>query len=114
MVFRIICGDGKHTPQFDEQIRLFYADNQQQAFQKAQAMGTLEENSFMNIHQQQVQWHFVGITALYTIPTPADGIEIASCIKEVDDVENYVYYSKKGSTGNRSQFITNTNDSAIK
>ncbi len=91
MVFRIICGDGNHTPQFDEQIRLFYAHNQQAAFQKAETIGKAEEDCFMNIHQQPVQWKFIAITALYSIPSPADGIEIASRIKEVDDADNYLY-----------------------
>lgn len=95
MVFRIVCGNGNHTPQFDEQIRLFYATHQQEALQKAIVLGKAEEDCFMNIHLQPVQWQFIAITALYDIQSPADGIEIASCIKEVDDAENYLYITRK-------------------
>ena len=34
MVYRIICGDGNHTPQFDEQLRLIKAQDEFHAFQK--------------------------------------------------------------------------------
>lgn len=95
MIFRIICGDGNHTPQFDEQIRLFYANSSQEALEKANNLGKNEEDCFMNIHQQPVQWQFIGITALYDIQSPTDGIEIASCIKEVDDAEYYLYITQK-------------------
>jgi hypothetical protein len=39
IVYRIICGDGDHTAQFDEQLRLIYAANKEDAFYKAQHIG---------------------------------------------------------------------------
>ncbi|MEJ0081220.1 MAG: DUF4288 domain-containing protein [Puia sp.] len=36
IVYRIICGQGNHTAQFDEQLRLIEADNSQEAFEKLQ------------------------------------------------------------------------------
>ena len=27
LIYRIICGDGTHTPQFDEQLRLIHAED---------------------------------------------------------------------------------------
>ena len=38
IVFRIICGEGHHTPQFDEQLRLIGATNEEEAFEKAKAI----------------------------------------------------------------------------
>ena len=35
IVYRIICGSGNHTPQFDEQLRLIEADSEEDAFKKA-------------------------------------------------------------------------------
>ncbi|HEV3251858.1 MAG TPA: DUF4288 domain-containing protein, partial [Puia sp.] len=35
IVFRIICGEGQHIPQFDEQLRLIEAGNEVEAFEKA-------------------------------------------------------------------------------
>ncbi len=48
MVYRIICGDGRHTPQFDEQLRLIVASNGSEAFDKAVTMGMKEQESFLN------------------------------------------------------------------
>jgi hypothetical protein len=39
IVYRIICGEGKHMPQFDEQLRLIYAEDDFHAFQKARIIG---------------------------------------------------------------------------
>ena len=39
IIFRIVCGEGQHTPQFDEQLRLIAASDEQEAFQKALAIG---------------------------------------------------------------------------
>ena len=46
MVFRIICGEGEHTPQFDEQLRLVAGLTKEEAFQKAREMGRKEEEAF--------------------------------------------------------------------
>ena len=48
LVYRIICGEGAHTPQFDEQLRLIYAEDDLHAFQKARTTGHLEEDNFLN------------------------------------------------------------------
>jgi hypothetical protein len=45
LVYRIICGEGAHTPQFDEQLRLVCAEDDLHAFQKARATGHLERRS---------------------------------------------------------------------
>ena len=39
IVYRIICGNGDHAAQFDEQLRLIYATNKEDAFYKAQLTG---------------------------------------------------------------------------
>ena len=39
IVYRIICGEGDHTPQFDEQLRLIVADNEEEALKKGYAIG---------------------------------------------------------------------------
>ena len=47
-VYRIVCGNGSHNPQFDEQLRLIAATGREEAFTKAQQMGRNEEESFYN------------------------------------------------------------------
>ena len=89
IIFRIICGDGEHTAQFDEQLRLIHASDKQQAFEKAVEFGKTEEDSFYNIHQQPVHWTFVNVSELYRMEELLDGAEIYSRIKEVEDGMGY-------------------------
>jgi hypothetical protein len=52
LVYRIICGSGEHTAQFDEQLRLIYAEDELHAFNKAQLIGEKEQDSFFNRSRQ--------------------------------------------------------------
>lgn len=90
MVFRIICGDGKHTAQFDEQLRLIAADCKEEAFDKAQLLGAREEETFFNQQQQLVQWQFIGVSELFLLQELIDGAEIYSRIEEKDNVDGYL------------------------
>lgn len=90
-VFRIICGEGDHTPQFDEQLRLVAASSREEAFRKAQDMGRREEESFYNRKQQLVSWQFINISELYLLSELIDGAELYSRIEERENAEAYVY-----------------------
>jgi len=65
IVFKIICGNGNHAAQFDEQLRLVNANTKMLALQKAIELGKSEEDMFLNIHQQPVHWQFVNVSELY-------------------------------------------------
>ncbi len=109
MVFRIICGDGNHTAQFDEQLRLIRATDKEEAFLKAQAMGTKEEEIFFNQQQQLVQWQFVGTSELYPFNELIDGAELYSRIEERDNAEGYIHIIHKKAehirAGNTHEFL---------
>ena len=91
MVFRIVCGEGEHTPQFDEQLRLVAATNKEEAFFKAQEMGQQEEDTFYNRKEQLVQWKFINISELYRLSELIDGAELYSRIEEKENAEAYIY-----------------------
>lgn len=91
MVFRIICGDGDHTPQFDEQLRLVQAGSKEEAFHKAQTLGMREEEMFFNQRQQLVQWQFISICELYRLNDLIDGAELYSRIEEKDNADSYMH-----------------------
>lgn len=91
MVFRIICGEGNHTAQFDEQLRLIAAENKEEAFTKAQAMGKKEEETFYNRKEQLVQWRFINVSELYQLSDLIDGAELYSRIEEKENAEAYIY-----------------------
>lgn len=92
MVYQIVCGDGHHTAQFDEQLRLIAADNEDEAFEKAQRLGRNEEDSFVNQKNQLVNWQFVDVSELYRLSHLIDGAEIYSRINEVEDADAYTTF----------------------
>ena len=91
MVFQIICGDGKHTAQFEEQLRLIHAADAYNAMQKAAAIGINEEQSFNNHRQQPVQWKFVAVTDIYLFNTGMHGAEIFSRISEEEEAAAFIH-----------------------
>ena len=91
IVYRIICGDGDHTAQFDEQLRLIYASTKEDAFYKAQQTGKKEEEKFYNLKQELVQWQFINVSELYKLSDLIDGAELYSRIEERENAEAYIY-----------------------
>ena len=89
LVFQIICGDGKHIAQFDEQLRLVKATNEDEAFEVATELGVNETDSFYNQRNQLVQWKFINICELYELSL-IDGAELHSKISEADDACDYI------------------------
>ena len=90
IIYRIICGDGNHTAQFDEQLRLVHAEDDMHAFQKARLMGEREEDSFLNNNQKPVAWKFIDVSELHPLDELIDGAEIYSQICEKEQAENYI------------------------
>src|SRR5215813_6385337 len=95
IVFRIICGEGYHTPQFDEQLRLISAVDENEAFEKATAIGQIEQDDFYNHEQQLVQWKFINVAELYKLSGLLDGAEMYSRIQETDDPDRYIEFTNK-------------------
>lgn len=90
IVYRIICGEGNHTPQFDEQLRLIHAEDEMHAFQKARLTGEREEDNFLNDHEKPVHWKFIDVAELHALTDLADGTEIYSAVCEQDDAAQYI------------------------
>jgi Domain of unknown function (DUF4288) len=90
IIFRIICGEGQHTPQFDEQLRLISARDENEAFRKAFDIGEREQEGFYNDDQKLVQWKFINVAELYRLSGLLDGAEMYSRIQETDDAEAYI------------------------
>ena len=78
--------------QFDEQLRLIAAANEDEAFEKATSIGKDEEDSFYNLKQQLVRWQFINVSELYHLNELIDGAEMYSRISEVDDAEAYITF----------------------
>lgn len=89
LVYQIVCGDGRHTPQFDEQLRFVAAPGEEEALQKARCIGVQEEDVFFNNRQQLVQWKFINASEIYSLDELRDGAEVFSQIREADDAHLY-------------------------
>ena len=93
IVYRIVCGNGNHTPQFDEQLRLVYAGDDEEATRIAIEIGKNEQHSFLNQKQNLVRWQFINIADL--IRLERFGAEVFSVIKEPVNAEVYIDYVHK-------------------
>jgi Domain of unknown function (DUF4288) len=90
LVYRIICGDGNHTSQFDEQLRLIYAEDDFHAFTKARLIGEKEEDHFQSFYKKPVKWKFIDVSEMHLLDNLIDGAELYSRINEQDDAETYI------------------------
>lgn len=93
LVFRIHCGNGNHVPQFDEQLRLIYAEDELHAFHKARLLGDgdrvvpVEEET---VSTANVHWKFLDVIELHPLVNFTDGAEIYSVKREEDDANLYI------------------------
>ncbi|MBC7850966.1 MAG: DUF4288 domain-containing protein [Chitinophagaceae bacterium] len=90
IIYRIVCGDGEHTAQFDEQLRLIAATDEEQAFIKAIEIGEKEEDNFMNMRKETVYWQFINVAELYRLSDLIDGAELYSNIRETENADHYI------------------------
>ncbi len=95
IAFQIVSGDGKHTPQFDEQFRIFEAKTENEALAKARAKGKAEEISFLNDSKENVSWKYIGVLELLELKDMADGAQIYSVTEEAEDATNYINLVKQ-------------------
>jgi hypothetical protein len=92
LVFRVHSGNGNHTPQFDEQVRLIKARSANEAFLKARMIGGREEDIDNNETSHGVRWQFIDVCELKEIHEFSDGLEICSRIHETDNAQSYIDY----------------------
>ena len=90
--FRIICGDGQHKPQFDEQLRLITATDCLEAFYKARLIGEREGNAE---NCEPVKWVFLDVSELHLLSELTDGAEIYSNVREEEEPDVYIRNTKK-------------------
>ena len=101
ITFQIICGAGDHRPQFDEQLRLIFAENGELALESALQIGEAEQSSFYNRNEQLVQWKFTGVADLQLVELE-HGAEVWSGIVEVESAGHYVQEVRSRELGIRN------------
>lgn len=90
LVFKIVCGNGNHTPQFDEQLRLIYAEDELHAFHKARLLGEGDCLKSATEVSVAVQWKFIDVCELHPLIHATDGAEINSVKREEADANLYI------------------------
>lgn len=90
IIFRIVCGEGQHTPQFDEQLRLISAASPEQALQKARSIGRNEQEILINENKRMVEWQFIDVAEMYRISALIDGAELYSRVYETPNADEYI------------------------
>jgi len=89
IVYRIFCGNGLHTPQFNEQLRLIAAEDPLHAFYKARLIGERETTPTTN-NAVAVKWKFIDVTEILPIEKMSDGAELWSSTNEDKDADAYI------------------------
>jgi len=92
IVFAITREDSQTTEQFDEQLRLIAAEDQEEAFLKARTIGLNEEDCFYNDKNKKVKWEFVNVSEVTPLHQLGDGTELYSRIHETKDGSGYIHY----------------------
>jgi hypothetical protein len=90
IIYRIIVGDKESPAQFEEQLRLIFAEDQAGAIAKATALGIKEAFSFFNDKQHLVAWNFIAVSEVVGINEWTDGAEVTSIIHEVLHPASYL------------------------
>ena len=89
LVYQFICGNGKHTAQFNEQLRLIVAEDPLHAFYKARLIGERETLCIIN-NGLPIQWKFIDVIEILPVDNLSDGAELWSFMNEDTDAELYI------------------------
>lgn len=60
IIYSIKC-DGTFTGQYDEQWRLLFADDEQEAIEQAKEVGTQESSIIVDRHGRTISWEMIAI-----------------------------------------------------
>jgi hypothetical protein len=110
LCYEIICGDGSHTPQFEEQIRLLESVSRQEALVAAKEIGYQELLVWQYGNNTRVEWKFLGITELIRLPALAHGAELYQSHREIEYADGYRNFVKD-KTNQLQQFPEHAIDS---
>lgn len=89
LVYQFICGNGGHTPQFNEQLRLIVAEDALHAFYKARLIGERETLQIVN-NGLPIHWKFIDVTEILPVDKLSDGAELWSFMNEDTNAELYI------------------------
>lgn len=89
LVYQIVCGEGKHRPQFEEQWRLINANDAAEVVAKAESMAQSETGSDA-AGALPVHWQFVSLVEIIPLNKMSDGAELLAITREPYDHHDYL------------------------
>ncbi|MEH3114146.1 DUF4288 domain-containing protein [Pedobacter terrae] len=89
-IYQVICGDGKHSPQFNEQIRLIQAECIGKVLSKANLNAVHFNPSLNDCRGDKIVWKFLGVGGIAEVAELKDGVEVSSRIVEPRSVKLYL------------------------
>ena len=98
MIFQIEDKE-KTYPQFDEQIRLIDAINEDLALEMAYQIGMMEVDEVTTSKQQKLNWRFIAVTEVQHIGNIEHGKEIHYQINEPEEMNTYLQMVKEKAEG---------------
>ena len=84
IIYRIEC-EGQPTDQYEEQWRLVYAEDEQQALAMARESGQNEESTFIDRQGRTMCWRMVAVKDLQPVELKNGGL-LFSMVREVEMV----------------------------
>jgi len=95
LVYRIHYSDCGGQSEFDEQLRLIFAEDKLHAFQKARMIGEKEEYSQSADSCALIRWKFIDVCELHQIDLLLDGAEMYSQISAQENADTYIRNTRK-------------------
>lgn len=81
--------DGRY-PQFDEQLRIIEAINEELALEMAYQIGIMQKEAIVDIKDNLVTWKFIAVTEIQGIDDVKHGTEIHYKIAEPEQADQYL------------------------
>jgi len=81
IVYRIEC-DGQHTDQYEEQWRLVFAEDEENALTQAREAGLGEQTTFIDRHGRSICWRMLAVKDLQPVELVNGGL-LFSMVREV-------------------------------
>ena len=94
LIFEINTQGSKNS-QFDEQLRLIEAINDELALEMAYQLGLMQQEEIIDNKNHSVVWKFIAVTELENIGEIAHGKEIHYKITEPEQAEKYLAFAKE-------------------
>ncbi len=90
LIYSIDGFDNQMNAQFDEQLRLINAINEEAAYFKAKQMGKQFESTFSNENGNLLSFNFIDVSEVIKVEQLSDGIEIYSNTIETHDKRSFI------------------------